>query len=27
LGCVRMDINNAKWIYDTIPSGTTVVTY
>ena len=26
-GCVRLDINNAKWIYDTIPSGTTVVVY
>ena len=26
-GCVRMDINNAKWIYDTIPSGSTVVVY
>lgn len=24
-GCVRLDINNAKWIYDTIPSGTKVV--
>lgn len=26
-GCVRMQIQNAKWIYDTIPSGTTVVVY
>lgn len=26
-GCVRLDIRNAKWIYDNIPSGTTVVTY
>lgn len=26
-GCVRLDINNAKWIYDTIPSGSTVVVY
>jgi len=26
-GCVRLHINNAKWIYDTIPSGTTVVVY
>lgn len=26
-GCVRLDINNAKWIYDNIPSGTKVVTY
>lgn len=26
-GCVRLDINNAKWIYDTIPTGTTVVVY
>ena len=23
-GCVRMGINNAKWIYDNIPSGTTI---
>ncbi|MBO7675379.1 MAG: L,D-transpeptidase family protein [Atopobiaceae bacterium] len=27
MGCVRMDINNAKWIYDNIPTYTTVVTY
>lgn len=27
MGCVRMDIERAKWIYDNIPSGTTVVTY
>ena len=26
-GCVRLKIKNAKWIYDTIPSGTRVVTY
>lgn len=26
-GCVRLHINNAKWIYDTIPSGSTVVVY
>ena len=26
-GCVRLDINNAKWIYDSIPPGTTVVVY
>ncbi len=26
-GCVRLEIDNAKWIYDTIPSGTTVVVY
>lgn len=26
-GCVRMDINCAKWIYDNIPYGTKVVTY
>lgn len=26
-GCVRLDINNAKWIYANIPSGTTVVVY
>lgn len=26
-GCVRLDINNAKWIYDNIPRGTKVVTY
>lgn len=26
-GCVRLEINNAKWIYDTIPSGSTVVVY
>lgn len=27
LGCVRLHINNAKWIYDNIPTGTTVVVY
>ena len=27
LGCVRLDINNAKWIYDNIPLGTKVVIY
>ena len=26
-GCVRLSINNAKWIYDTIPLGTKVVIY
>lgn len=26
-GCVRPQIENAKWIYDNIPSGTTVVVY
>lgn len=26
-GCVRLNINNANWIYRTIPSGTTVVVY
>ena len=26
-GCVRLNINDAKWIYDVIPSNTTVVVY
>ncbi|MBO4591882.1 MAG: L,D-transpeptidase family protein [Eubacterium sp.] len=26
-GCIRLDINNAKWIYENIPSGTKVVMY
>lgn len=26
-GCVRLDIANARWIYNTIPSNTTVVVY
>lgn len=26
-GCVRLEIGNAKWIYDNIPGGTTVVIY
>ncbi|MDR2715773.1 MAG: L,D-transpeptidase family protein, partial [Coriobacteriaceae bacterium] len=26
-GCVRLDINNAKWIYDNIPSRTAVLSY
>ena len=26
-GCVRLKIENAKWIYDNIPVGTTVVVY
>lgn len=26
-GCVRLNINNAKWIYDNIPAGTTVIVY
>lgn len=27
MGCVRMNIDRAKWIYDNIPYATTVVTY
>ncbi len=27
MGCVRMDINNAKWIYDNIPGGTHIFIY
>ena len=27
LGCVRLPIDQAKWIYDNIPSGTKVVSY
>lgn len=27
MGCVRLEIGNAKWIYDNIPSGTHVVVY
>ncbi|MBE5024539.1 L,D-transpeptidase family protein, partial [Olsenella sp. DSM 107455] len=27
LGCVRLSLDHAKWIYDNIPRGTTVVTY
>ncbi len=27
LGCVRLAIENAKWIYDNVPTGTTVVVY
>ena len=27
MGCVRLDINNAKWIYDNVPYNTKVVTY
>ena len=26
-GCVRLDVNNAKWIYDNVPRGTKVVIY
>ena len=26
-GCVRLALDNAKWIYDTIPSGTRVVVW
>jgi len=26
-GCVRLAIDDAKWIHDTIPRGTTVVSY
>ncbi len=26
-GCVRLQMENAKWLYDNIPSGTTVVVY
>lgn len=26
-GCVRLATSNAKWIYDNIPTGTTVVSY
>ena len=26
-GCIRLNINNAKWIYDNIPRGTKVVAY
>ena len=26
-GCVRLNINHAKWIYDHIPRGTKVVVY
>ncbi len=26
-GCVRLNMNNSKWIYDNIPAGTTVVIY
>lgn len=26
-GCVRLQIDNAKWIYDNIPRGTKVVIY
>ena len=27
MGCVRMDIKAAKWIYDNIPSGTKIIIY
>ncbi|MDR4061359.1 MAG: L,D-transpeptidase family protein [Slackia sp.] len=26
-GCVRLEVQNAKWIYDNIPYGTKAVTY
>ena len=26
-GCVRLDVNHAKWIYDNCPIGTKVVIY
>ncbi|MCL2889210.1 MAG: L,D-transpeptidase family protein, partial [Eggerthellaceae bacterium] len=26
-GCVRLDIQNAKWVYDNIPQGSTIVCY
>ena len=26
-GCIRLDINNAKWIYENIPQGTKIVIY
>ena len=26
-GCVRLKIENAEWIYDNVPSGTTVIVY
>ena len=26
-GCVRLDINDAKWLYEFVPSGTTVKIY
>lgn len=26
-GCIRLDINNAKWIYESLPAGTKVVIY
>ena len=26
-GCVRLQIDNAKWIYDNIPRGSKVVVY
>ena len=26
-GCVRLDVSNAKYIYDYVPSGTTIVIY
>lgn len=27
MGCVRLSIDNAKWIYDNIPSGTKIIIY
>jgi lipoprotein-anchoring transpeptidase ErfK/SrfK len=26
-GCVRLKTSNAKWVYDNVSSGTTVVVY
>lgn len=26
-GCVRLDLDNAKWIYDSIPKNTKVIIY
>jgi lipoprotein-anchoring transpeptidase ErfK/SrfK len=26
-GCIRLDINNAKYIYENIPQGTKVIIY
>lgn len=26
-GCVRLDLENAKWIYDNIPKNTKVIIY
>ena len=26
-GCIRMELSNAKWIWDNVPAGTTIVVY